>query len=69
MDIKNDELADQSEKGDEQHDFRLNDALFSRDNVLKGMIELHSDQQRHDLAKDRLKHLVVERIEKINQQA
>jgi hypothetical protein len=50
VDIKNDEFTGQGEKRDE-HPLCLNNALFSRHNILKGMVELHSNKELLNLTK------------------
>lgn len=60
--IQDNEFTSYSKQGNEQDDLRLNDALLPSDHVLEGMVEFQRDQYRHDLAKDVLEHLMVERV-------
>src|SRR5205823_2125946 len=54
---------------DEEHYFRLDDALLAHDHVLQGVIELERDEQRHDLAEHVLEHLLVEGVQDAGQHA
>lgn len=49
-------------RGDQQHDFCLDNALLAHDDVLESVVELQSDQKRKNLAEHNLKYAWVEWI-------
>ena len=63
MDIENDELACQSQQRNEDHHFRLYDALMPGHEIPQRVIEFERDQQCHDLAEERLKYRVIQWID------
>ena len=65
--VEDDELARKSEKRDQEHDFRLDDALMLCHEKLERMIEFERDQKRHDLAEDRLKHPMIQWVDRAAQ--
>src|SRR5688572_1023485 len=66
--IQDDELPGQSQKGNEDYNLGLDDALLSSDYVLERVVELERDQQRHDLAKDGLKYTMIQGVKGAEQQ-
>ncbi len=66
--VEDHELARQGDQPDQDHRLDLDDAIAAQGHPNDGMLELHGDEQRHDHAEHGLEDLVIERIERIDDQ-
>jgi len=67
--VEDDELSSNCQKSDEKHDLRLNDALFTLHDVLKGVIELQRNEECKNFCEHGLKNAMIERINHAKQEA
>ncbi len=58
----------QGDQPDQDHRLDLDDAIAAQGHPHDGMLKLHGDEQRHDHAEHGLEDLVIERIERIDDQ-
>ncbi|ENV25914.1 hypothetical protein APD11_00870 [Acinetobacter baumannii] len=66
--VEDHELARQGDQPDQDHRLDLDDAIAAQGHPHDGMLKLHGDEQRHDHAEHGLEDLVIERIERIDDQ-